>query len=834
MRGATRPSSRPIPRPGSSHRACFPVASLLFTVLVAAPGCRLPPPETGSTVELLERTAARIGPELAFAGEPKVVSMLWKYRQDRSPDVFELRLRLAHALVRVRRTGEAVDLYDELLDDARTLGLDEARRIDEVEFPRAVAYFRLGEEENCLARHNSESCLYPIRGRAVHCQPRGSLGAIAALEAILERRPDDLVSKWLLHIATMTLGRDPETVRPAWRLERKPAGSQPDVEPFTDVAGPLGLAGTGISGGCILDDFDNDGYLDVMASSMYPIDEPWGQLRLYKNDGNGSFTDVTRSAGLEGIRGGLNIIQADYDNNGFIDVLVLRGAWQMNNGRWPNTLLRNEGYGTFADVTASSGVLDFAATQAAAWGDFDNDGWIDLFVGNETAFPRDESGWRSGIGFDIYVALWSLTHPQVQGHLYHNQGDGTFLDRFDELGFSTQGWVKGAAWGDYNRDGRADLYLSRFGSPNLLYRNDGPDGSGGWTFTEVAEEAGVTEPFVSFATWFWDYDNDGWDDIFVAGYPRTNVRFPGDGLPIELVVSARNEIVEFLGEDVPSADSKPRLFRNRGDGAFEDVTRAAGLWKSISCMGVNFGDLDNDGWLDMYLGTGAPPFEFLVPNRAFLSTGAGAFLDVTEALKLGSLAKGHGVGFGDIDNDGDQDIFTVLGGAFPGDTFPDALFLNPGRGNDWITLKLEGVRANRSAIGARIELTLSGASGTRRLFRTAGSGGSFGASSIQQEVGLGRLIEDGGAIEDVTITWPNRARTVQRLGPLAANAIYHVREGEPARRVELDVLRLRKDEKAPEPVPVLDQAAYAESYVQPGATPIVPQGVPPSRLEASR
>jgi hypothetical protein len=365
--------------------------------------------------------------------------------------------------------------------------------------------------------------------------------------------------------------------------------------------------------------------------------------------------------------------------------------------------------------------------------------------------------------------------------------------------------VKGAAWGDYDRDDRIDLYLSRFGGWNQLYRNDGPDGSGGWIFTEVAEEAGVTEPLVSFPTWWWDFDNDGFDDIFVGGAPSAEVIFQDGGLPPEVTVTSRNEILDFLGEEGTNAEGKPRLFRNRGDGTFEDATRRTGLWKSMSPMGMNFGDLDNDGWLDMYIGTGSPPFEFLVPNRAFLNVAGRSFDDVTTELNLGTLAKGHGVAFGDIDNDGDQDIYTVLGGAFIADTFPNALFLNPGNGNDWITLKLEGVRSNRAAIGAKIELTLSDPSGKRKIFRTAGSGGSFGDSSLQQEIGLGRLIEAGGAIENVAITWPNPERSVQRLGPLAANAIYRVREGEPARRVELDVLRLRR-EKEPDLVPALDQA----------------------------
>jgi VCBS repeat protein/ASPIC/UnbV protein len=747
-------------------------------------------PEVESTVEILDRIAAAMGPEVPFAGEPRVVAMLSKYRHDRSVNHFEQRLRLAHALLRVGNPTEAVEIYDELLEQGRTAGLDASELIDRVGFPRAVAYFRLGEQENCVARHNSDSCLFPIRGRAVHCQPRGSLGAIAAFEAILKQRPDDLVVKWLLNIASMTLGRKPDDIRPEWRIDQKSCRSRDDLAAFTNVAGPLGIAVNGIAGGCVLDDFDGDGYLDIMASAKYPIDAPEGQLRFFRNQKDGAFMEVTREAGLEGIRGGLNLMHADYDNNGYPDVLVLRGAWQMEHGQWPNTLLRNEGDGTFTDVTARAGVLALAPTQAAAWGDFDNDGWVDLFVGNETGFPSRQTNFVSGLWFDLVLAVWSVGNPQVQGHLYHNQGDGTFRDLFQEVGFDTFGWVKGAAWGDYDRDGRIDLYVSRYGAPNLLYHNDGPDESGRWSFTDVSAGAGVTLPLLSFATWFWDYDNDGWDDIFVAGYPSVEVSFPGNGLPVDLSLSNHDEIAEFLGQEVPSDESKPRLFHNRGDGTFADVTKETGLWRAMSVMGANFGDFDNDGYLDIYLGTGAPPFYSLVPNRAFRNAGGRKFDDVTVAANLGTLAKGHGVAFGDVDNDGDQDIYTVLGGAFPGDTFPNALFMNPGHGNDWITLKLEGTNANRGAIGARIELTLAGRSGIRKLFRTVGSGGSFGASSLQQEIGLGSLVEDGGRIQEIRITWPDRAGTVQNLGCLEPNTAYFVREGAPARPLHLDRLRL--------------------------------------------
>jgi hypothetical protein len=195
----------------------------------------------------------------------------------------------------------------------------------------------------------------------------------------------------------------------------------------------------------------------------------------------------------------------------------------------------------------------------------------------------------------------------------------------------------------------------------------------------------------------------------------------------------------------------------------------------------------------MYLGTGTPPFEFLVPNRAFRNDGKGGFEDVTVAANLGTLAKGHGVAFADLDNDGDEDIYEVLGGAFPGDTFPNALFQNPGNGNDWIALRLEGTLANRSAIGARIRVMVAGRSGTRNVYRTVGSGGSFGASSLEQEIGLGCLASDGAAIEEIEITWPDRSRSVQRLGALGANAAYRVRQGEPASALVRNRLFLKTD-----------------------------------------
>ncbi len=611
----------------------------------------------------------------------------------------------------------------------------------------AVASLRLGEQENCIAHHTSDSCIFPIRGSGIHGLERGSRGAIAHLTAALRQRPDDLGSVWLLNLAYMTLGEYPGRVPNQWLIPPAVFESEHDIHRFRDVAPTCGLAVTGLAGGAVLEDLDGDGLLDVMCSS-------WGSrdpIRCFRNEGNGLFTERTLEAGLTGLTGGLNLCHADYDNDGDADVLVLRGAWFHSEGHHPNSLLRNDGKGRFEDITEEAGLLSFHPTQTAAWADYDSDGWLDLFVGNES--DADEK------------------HPC---ELFHNDGDGKFTECSALSGVANIGFVKGVAWGDYDNDGRPDLYLSRLGEPNVLYRSGGPrpsreavpDGKKPpgptWTFEDVTARAGVAEPLQSFPCWFFDHDNDGWLDLFVAGYGWKS--------------SAADVAADYLGK--PSEGAKPRLYRNQGNGTFADVTRSMRVDKVLITMGCNFGDLDNDGWLDFYAGTGEPDLSALMPNRMFRSFEGEFFQDVTTSGGFGHVQKGHGIAFGDVDQDGDQDIYAVFGGAYEGDTFRRALFENPGHGNHWITLRLEGVRSNRSAIGARIEVKVPHGRGVRSIHATVSTGGSFGSASLQQEIGLGPAT----SIQSIKVRWPAPDGT-QVFENVPVDRVVHLREGDPVPRV---------------------------------------------------
>jgi FG-GAP-like repeat/ASPIC and UnbV len=648
---------------------------------------------------------------------------------------FQVQSKYAIELLNAGKTDKAIDQFEQVEKFLLDNGGYEPQLKNWLRPYLATAYLRLGEQENCLAHHSSDSCLLPIRGDGVHTEQRGSRGAIRILTQQLTDFPKDLRAAWLLNIAYMTVGEYPDKVPPAWLIPPKVFDSDYPMKRFRDIAPSLDLDVDSLAGGVIVDDFDGDGNLDLVMSSM-GVDD---QIQFFRNNGDGTFTERTRESGLVGELGGLNIVSADYNNDGHLDFLILRGGWMGKEGHYPNSLLRNNGNGTFDDVTEQAGMLSFHPTQTATWFDFNNDGWLDVFIANETA------------GGDA---------PQYC-ELYRNNGNGTFTDIAAECGFTFTGMLKAVVSGDYNNDGRPDLYISWRGHDNLLLRNDGPKNpaqgaKSAWKFTEVAKEAGVTQPFYSFPSWFFDYDNDGWLDLFVSGYGINNV---GD-------IAA-----DYLG--LATKAERVRLYRNNRDGTFADVTKAARVYKVIHTMGCNFGDLDNDGWLDFYLGTGDPDLSTLDPGRMFRNADGKFFQDVTTSGGFGHLQKGHGVAFGDLDNDGDQDIYHVIGGAYEGDNYRHVLWENPGHGAHWITLKLEGVQSNRAAIGARIKVTVNTASGERSIYQTVSSGGSFGCSPLRAQIGLGQA----QSIRAIEVTWPATGK-VQVFKDLAMDQFYKIREGD--------------------------------------------------------
>ena len=587
----------------------------------------------------------------------------------------------------------------------------------------AISYLRLGEINNCQNNHNSYSCILPLNDQALHIDTNGSKKAIAIYAQIYEKFPNHNY-KWLLNLAHMSIGEHPNKVPekyrmnyPNWNVEQK------QFMAFKEISLKLGIAQNGLSGGVSIDDFNNDGLLDVFITSYGMSD----QSKLFTNTSNG-FIDTTEEAGLTGIVSGLNCIHADYNNDGNTDIFVLRGAWLEEGGNHPNSLLKNNGDGTFTDVTKSAGLLSFHPTQTASWADVNNDGYLDLFIGNESTETR--------------------SHPC---ELYINQKDGSFIEESSNYNLSSiDGFIKGVVFGDINNDKWPDLYISVLGGNNLLFKNDFGK------FKNISETAGVQGPNFSFPTWFWDVNNDGFNDILVASYDTRNTKnIAGDFAK------------ELQGEQVRSDTSK--LYINNGDETFSDQSSAFNIDKSFYAMGSNFGDLDNDGWLDFYIGTGSPEFTSVVPNRMFRNVDGISFEEVTSAGGFGHIQKGHGVSFADLDNDGDQDIYAVLGGAYEGDNYPNVCFENPTSQNNWIILKLEGVKSNRSAIGTKLKLDLENG---RTIFYSINTGGSFGANSLQAEVGLGQ----SELIQTLTVIWP--CSKAQIFNSVAVNKKYTLTEGE--------------------------------------------------------
>lgn len=660
-------------------------------------------------------TAAELHRQSLTSGIKHVQELLANNPDDTDPiEAVQTRFLLAQLYAFQGQMEEAIAQWSICYELAQSFDPKLTLYIEEV---LGIACLHKSEMDNNIYCTPGDKCLFPMSLAMRYAKTADSEKAAEHFLNYLNHNPDDLEAKWLLNLTCRTLGDYPSSVPGKHLIPLEGFESKQNLGRFVDVAPEAGITSVSDGGGIIVDDFENRGLFDVVYSD-YDTQNPQ-PLRYFHNNGDGTFTNQTERSGLKGQLCGLNMLQADYNNDGCLDILLLRGAWVYPQ---PLSLFRGNGDGTFTDVTNEAGLGVLAATQAAVWADINNDGLLDLFIGNEKG----------------------------PSYLFLNKGDGTFEDISVSSGVNRIAYTKGVVAADYDNDGYVDFYVSNFGSSNFLFHNEGNN-----TFKEVAREAGVRDSVRrSFATWFFDYDNDGWTDLFVTSDYS----------------SVDETLRTYLGLS-PNAITL-KLYKNKRDGTFEDVTKSVSLDKVFMPMGANFGDVDNDGFLDIYLGTGNPSYGSLVPNVLLRNDGGKQFVDITASSGTGELHKGHGISFADMSNSGHQDLLTVIGGATPGDKHAFRFFKNPGNANNWIRMKLVGVKSNRSAMDARIKVAVDNeGSGRRSVHRAVGSGGSFGANPLEQHIGLGPKAR----IEEIVIVWP-ASKTRQTFSNVAVNQCIEIKE----------------------------------------------------------
>ncbi len=497
-------------------------------------------------------------------------------------------------------------------------------------------------------------------------------------------------------------------------------------------------------------DYDNDGWLDIFLvngsrlEGFHGVPEPVNHL--YRNNRDGTFTDVTEKAGLAHSGWGQGCCIGDYDNDGFDDLFVT--YWGKN------VLFHNNGNGTFTDVSEKSGVAGRMTrwSTGCAFIDYDRDGWLDLFVANYVdiadlgAWPRPESGPCLYKG--VRVACGPTGLPGAKNILYHNNRNGTFTDVSEPAGITRANgtYGLGVLVADFDNDGWPDIYVANDSQPSALYHNN-HDG----TFRDIGIMAGCAysqdgKPQAGMGVAAGDYDRDGWLDIF-----KTN-----------------------FSEDTAS------LYHNVGKGAFDDVTFPAGLGLNTRYLswGCGFFDLDNDGWPDIFVASGhiypelktlKTDIQYGEPKIVYRNLRNGRFEDVSSQLgeAISKRTSARGCAFGDFDNDGDVDV--VIN---PVNDFPELLRCDsvpPSKsGRHWFKVKVLGTRSNRSGIGARITCRV----GDDQQIDEVRSGGSYASQSdLRVHFGLGKAAR----VDRLEVHWPSGQVDVSEN--VAADQLVYVEEG---------------------------------------------------------
>ncbi len=518
-------------------------------------------------------------------------------------------------------------------------------------------------------------------------------------------------------------------------------------------------------------DFDNDSWVDI-----YVINGTGYPNALYRNNGDGTFTDVSQQAGVDDLGQGAGVAIGDVNNDGFDDIYLAQGTTvgdgvDSNDG--PDRLFVNNGDGSFREIAEQAGIEEYGFTTSVGFADYDSDGDLDIVVGRF-------------IDFDFNDPVANRTNPTVRSHLYRNNGDLTFTEVSDEVGVGTDFNTWAVAWFDYDNDDDVDLFLAHEQGPISVFNNDGTG-----EFTDVTSVSGDVK---DYGAWMGlaigDYNNDGWIDMYA-----TNIS--------DLTVT-RDPSLEPLTVPPPETwdNPWPALFRNNGDGTFTEVGEEAGV--SIPqqfSWGTFFADVDNDGWLDLYVAQNFAPVgviglepEGAGPGRLFINQRDGSFVDrsfeagVANFGADGDYLDARGVAFADIDKDGRIDFFLQNALQFE-EMFPFGSTPIPGTGtprlfnnltssdNHWLELRLIGTgSSNRNAIGAKVRLQTKDSVQVRTL--------TGGESAFSQNE---RLIHFGlGASPKATvdITWPDGA--VQRFRGVPANQRWTIVQGLPKRIPEVE------------------------------------------------
>jgi hypothetical protein len=488
-------------------------------------------------------------------------------------------------------------------------------------------------------------------------------------------------------------------------------------------------------------DYDNDGWMDVYLVNSGPCDlyRPRVPLAnaLYRNNHDGTFSDVTDKAGVPGGTFGMGVAVADYDDDGFPDLYVT--AY----GR--ATLYHNNGNGTFSDVTERAGVSLPGWTTSAVFFDYDNDGRLDLFVGSYVRYGLDTPTSCSGTPHGKrYYCVPRIFQP-LASSLFHNEGGGRFRDVSVETGFANApGKALGVVATDFNNDGLMDLFVTNDTSPNFLWLNRG---GGRWEEAGLAAEVAFSangRPRSSMGVDAADYDGDGWQDVAVGNIDH-----------------------EFVA-----------LYRNHADGSFIDEAMPNGIASAtqlISCWGLKLFDYDNDGWPDLFLGNGHPddmldgvsyPVRYRQPPLLFHNE-AGRYRNVSDEAgpAFRKELSARGLAIGDYDNDGRLDVLVANNGMAP-----LLLHNESGRQNHWLGVSLRGTACNRDAVGARVRWSAGGAVRERQK---AGGGSYLSSHDPRLVLGLGAATR----VDWVEVKWPLPSGRSERFSELPVDRYVALVEG---------------------------------------------------------